>query len=136
MSLLWTRAASGQEFYHGTVQSLQPGDHVLPAHEHGGAVMFPHDTDHAYAYATPHEDNAWDYAERAWQSAGLDHPHFGNPPKVYRVRSLGDHEPDPTHDATGRQRGNFDTDVRSKHGFEVMEEMPMPEHMGEPEEWR
>ncbi len=114
--------------YHGTTREHL--DEILPAVEHGHGVVFPHDTDQGYAYATPNLSDAWAYAEKAWHASG------DGIPRVYRVEALGDVEPDPQQDAHGRQRGNFEADVRSRAGFAVVEEMPMPEHMGDPEDWR
>ncbi|HEV7237395.1 MAG TPA: GNAT family N-acetyltransferase, partial [Ktedonobacteraceae bacterium] len=114
--------------YHGTTQENLT--QVLPATQHGGNVVFPHETDHSYAYATPNLDDAWEYAEKAWHatSEGI--------PRVYQVSSInGDEEPDPQQRADQSFRGNNENDLRSSTGFDVHHEMPMPEHMGTPEEW-
>lgn len=137
MSNLWIHAAADTgEYFHGTITSFEPGDRITPAEQHSQRVNFPNVTDRGHAYATSDEDNAWHYAEKVWDAAPTHHPHFGNPPKVYRVRPLGPVEADPSHDEHGQSRDNFAGDVRSKHGFEVLHEVPMPEHMGEPEDWR
>lgn len=91
---------------------------------------FPSDTDPSFAYATPHEDDAWNYAEKAWHSTSHGRP------RVFQVESLGDHEEDPAFDQHGRSRSNFTDDRRSQQGWRVLREMPMPEHMGTPEDWR
>ena len=133
MSLLWTTAASTPgEYFHGTTQTFKPGDHITPASQHGKGVAFPNMTSREHAYATPDESTAWHYAEAAWNNADIGGTH----PKVYRVKPLGHTEDDPTHDQYGASRGTFTGDVRSKHGFEVVGEQPMPEHMGKPEDWR
>lgn len=127
------KAKSGPKtYYHGTTV---PGvTHILPASAHGGHVTFPHDTDRGHAYATTDKDDAWDYATRAWHAAGGEEGH----PRVYQVRPIGGHknvEKDPEVNAVGKRRMNFENDHRSKHGFEVVREMKMPEHMGRPEDW-
>lgn len=119
-------------YYHGT--TVAGVTHILPASSHGGHVTFPHDTSREHAYATTDKNDAWDYAQRAWHAAGGE----SGPPRVYQVRPIGGHknvEKDPELDSTGRRRLNFENDHRSKHGFEVVREMKMPEHMGEPEDW-
>ena len=132
MSLLWAQATGAGDLYHGTTQTFRVGDHITPAVQHGGEVAFPHTTSREHAYATSDPSNAWHYAETAWNNADAGGTH----PKVYRVRPLGPVEDDPTHTPSGESRGTFTGDVRSKHGFEVVGEEPMPEHMGEPEDWR
>lgn len=120
------------QFFHGTISPLQPDDVIEPvAKSTWRKVRFPHDTDPEYAYATSDVDTAWHYAEKVWGST--DSPTH---PKVFEVEPVGEHEEDPTRDAHGQLRGNFSTDRRSKHGWRVLREVPMPEHMGTPEEWR
>ncbi len=114
--------------YHGTTPEGLTA--IIPAAAHGGHVTFQHDTDRGYAYATPDLGDAWRYAEKAWHASG------DGIPRVYRVEPVGDVEPDPQTDVHGRQRGNFEADVRSAHGFTVVEEMPMPDEYGDPEDWR
>lgn len=139
MSLLWAKVAADEssEFFHGTVRPLKVGDVISPASSRPDwhQVSFPSETNRDYAYATAKEDDAWHYAEMAHNSQFR--PGMKIHPRVYRVRPLGPHEKDPTYDhERGYSRGNFEGDVRSKHGFEVVGEQPMPEHMGEPEDWR
>jgi hypothetical protein len=115
--------------YHGTTRENLTA--VTPAAEHGGHVSFQHDTDVAYAYATPNLADAWIYAEKAWHasSSGI--------PRVYRVEAVGDVEPDPQERADGSHRGNYEADVRSRAGFTVVEEMPWPDYfIGSPGDWR
>lgn len=114
--------------YHGTTREHL--DEILPAAAHRLGVVFPHDTDSAYAYATPNLGDAWVYAEKAWHASG------DGIPRVYLVEAIGAVEPDPQEDAHGRQRGNYAADVRSREGFTVVEEMPMPDTYGDPEDWR
>lgn len=57
-------------------------------------------------------------------------------PRDDRVEALGAVEPDPQEDVHGHQRGNYADDVRSRDGFAVVEEMPMPASYGDPEGWR
>lgn len=116
--------------YHGTVRDGL--DNILPAAVHCGPRTFAYtaDGDPGYAYATPSLSDAWAYAEKAWHASGIGIP------RVYRVEALGAIEPDPQEDAHGRSRGNYAADVRSRNGFAVVEEMPMPEDMGDPEDWR
>lgn len=128
-SLPSRRVAEGPAYYHGT--TVPDVTHILPAEQHGGHVTFPHDTSRAHAYATTNEDDAWDYAEKAFHAADRGHP------RVYRVEPMGHVEKDPDEDEHGNWRsGVNDGDVRSPHGFKVLHEMPMPEHMGTPEDWR
>jgi hypothetical protein len=54
---------------------------------------------------------------------------------VFRVKPTGPVEKDPQTDEQGNRRGNWEHDVRSKHPMQVVGEEPMPEHMGEPEDW-
>jgi len=141
MSLLWKTATDQAEgeYYHGTIRHFEPGDHISPASEHGKSQTFERMSDPDHAYATGH-DNAWDYAEKAhnvhFQPGMKIHP------RVYKVRPTGPVEKDPeewpegVHYDRAPSRGNNSDDVRSKHSFEVVHEMPMPEHMGTPEDWR
>lgn len=117
-----------EKFYHGTTR--EGLSTVTPADHHGEKVMFPHDTDHGHAYASSNEDDAWGYAEKAWNASST------GVPRVYEVKPTGTHEKDPATDHMGRSRGNFEGDVRSKDGFRVVREMPMPEHMGPQEDWK
>lgn len=119
------------KYYHGTVHENLT--HVHPATKHGGPVSFASDTDKDYAYASTSHDDAWNYAQKVW--AGDDH---GRRPRVYEVKPIGGHkhvEVDPQFDDHGRSRGNYAQDFRSKRGWKVVREMPMPDHMGDPEEW-
>jgi hypothetical protein len=115
-----------KDYYHGTTE--EDLSEVSPATNHRRGVIFPHQTDPEYGYATPSESNAWHYAELAWNAT--DH----GIPRVYRVRPTGPIEEDPTHWPNGESRGNFSDDVRSRHPFEVHEELPTPEHWQRDEE--
>lgn len=121
-------------YYHGT--TVGGVTHILPADHHGGGVVWPHDTDSSYAYASESLDHAWGYAEKAFDNASRP----GGHPRVYQVRPIGGHqhvEEDPTWDhARGKSRNNNSTDRRSKRGWEVVREMKMPGHMGKPEDWQ
>lgn len=123
--------ALGPQFFHGTVSELKEGDSVLPASQSGRKVVHRSMTDPEYAYATETPEAAWHYAELTWNHAESGHP------RVYRVVPLGEHEEDPQVDSRGQVRGGvFEGDRRSKHGWKVEEELPMPERMGRPEDWR
>lgn len=121
--------------FHGTVR---PGlTEIHPAEQHGKGVTFASDTDHRHAYATTTEDNAWSYAERShdWaMNRARPGQHFV--PRVYEVEPMGEHESDPSHDQHGNSRNTFEGDRRSRHGFRVVRELPLPEHLGTPEDWR
>lgn len=108
-------------FFHGTTHGFEPGDVVSPR---GAARFFRADHDGAHAFATKSPDDAWDYAEKAWNHADSGHP------RVFKVSPVDDYEVDP-HEQNYEKRW-----VRSQTGFRVDEEVPMPEHMGSPEEWR
>jgi hypothetical protein len=124
-------AAEDEVYYHGTakVPSWQPTE-ITPQTGRRGKPTFPHDTDPDYAYATKDPANAWNYAEKAWHSTTVGHP------RVFRVKPRGPVEKDPQRDERGELRNNWEGDVRSRHGFDVVGEEPMPEDMGEPEDWR
>lgn len=113
-------------YYHGT--TMPNVTHILPANHHGGGVIFKNETDKDFAYATPDLGHAWDYAQKASDFTG-------GRPRVYQVRPLRGHqdvEPDPTWDPVrNRSRGNNETDMRSRHGFEVLREMKAPRHVRE-----
>jgi hypothetical protein len=134
MSLLWKTAVDASEgpYYHGTVEEFHPGDVISPAEDRTGYTNYPGQSDSRYSYATEDHDSAWDYAEKSWHAADGDSGH----PRVYRVSPLGRHSKDPEYDKRGKHRGNWSYDRRSKHGWKVEEELPMPEHMGTPEDWR
>jgi rifampin ADP-ribosylating transferase len=112
-------------YYHGT--TVPDVTHILPASQHGQGVVFHSDTSPEHAYASTDLKDAWDYAQKAY-----DHKMNGRP-RVYQVRPMGGHqsvEKDPEwNDATGRHRGNNESDFRSKHGFEVVREMKPPKHV-------
>jgi hypothetical protein len=120
-----------QKFYHGT--TVPNVKKILPANAHKGHVVFPGDTSLEHAYATTKHDDAWDYAEKAWSGD----PHQRRP-RVYEVKPIGGlkHvEEDPRFTESGRTRSNNANDYRSKKGWHVVREVPMPEHMGDPEDW-
>lgn len=99
-----------QYFFHGTKARLRRGDLVMPASKVEGGKTNYDATDKDYAYAMTRADHALDYAEVSHQEGK---------PVVYRVRSLGDHEPDPSDDS----RGEY---VRSRTGFRVMGKVRKP----------
>ena len=117
-----------QQFFHGTIR--EGLSEIVPASTHGKGAVFPSVTSTAHAYATPDVSNAWHYAEMAWNAAG------SGIPRVYQVEPLGEHEEDPAVDGKGNPRGNFSGDRRSTKGWRVTREVPMPENMGTPEDWR
>lgn len=127
---------NGDQFFHGTagdptIGGLAKDPVISPANQRSwGTVTFPSDTDPDYAYATTDESSAWAYAEKAWgtRAAGI--------PRVFQVDPLGEHEEDPAYDQRGASRSNYQGDRRSKAGWRVVREIPMPEHMGKPEDWR
>lgn len=116
---------SDQIFYHGTV--VPHLEQVRPGREHG-QVVFPHDTDPDFAYANPELAAAYHYAELAYNAAS-----YGRP-RVYKVRATGPVEEDPFYDEHGRSRSIMSGDVRSRHAFEVIEEMPAPSWWTEEDE--
>jgi GNAT superfamily N-acetyltransferase/predicted SprT family Zn-dependent metalloprotease len=121
-------------FYHGTVHPFRPGSVVRPAAEHGRGVTFASDTDPGHAYATADRDDAWTYAEKAhgWYNTRRRPGQPTRIPRVYEVEPV-------RRDSVGldpQGRGNNPGDVRSPHGFRVLREVPMPEHMGKPADWR
>ena len=126
-----------QQFFHGTVRPNLT--EITPADKHPSWMTptFTSDTDRGHAYATTSQEHAWDYASKAHDWA-LSRSHTGRAgiPRVYQVEPLGEHEPDPQHDEHGRSRGNNSTDRRSRAGWRVVRELPMPEHIGTPEDWR
>jgi hypothetical protein len=125
-----------EQFFHGTTRPNLT--EITPADRHPTWMkpVFENETDRGHAYATTDESNAWHYAQLAHNTAV--HRSRGGPfpvPRVYQVEPMGEHETDPEYDGD-RHRGNFSTDRRSRHGWRVVREMPMPEHMGEPDDWR
>lgn len=118
--------------YHGTAREGLIGKTILPVDVTGMPATFPSDTDRGYAYATVEPSTAWHYAELAWNAASVGIP------RVYEVAPVdgADVEDDPTHDARGNSRGNFPDDRRSRAGFLVIRELPMPDDMGDPDDWR
>lgn len=112
-------------YYHGTTRADMT--HVLPANSHGGGTIFHSVTDPDYAYATHDLGHAWEYAQKAFDTA----PH--GRPRVYQVRPIGGHqhvEEDPQwDDVRNISRGNNSSDRRSKKGWEVVREMKAPRHV-------
>jgi hypothetical protein len=102
-----------QYFFHGTKARLRRGDLVMPASKVEGANIKELEATGRppkQAIAMTRADHALDYAEVSHQEGK---------PVVYRVRSLGDHEPDPSDDS----RGEY---VRSRTGFRVMGKVRKP----------
>jgi hypothetical protein len=124
------RSLNSRQFFHGTTAELRPGDSVLPTSQTGAKPVFRNESDSRHAYATTNQADAWDYAELSWHASTTGVPH------VYEVEPLGRHSKDPEVDKRGRRRGNHPEDRRSKVGWQVVGEVPMPEDMGEPEDWR
>lgn len=110
--------APGQVYYHGTVE---PGlTRIEPGRVHGRQI-FPNISDPDFAYANPELSAAYHYAELAYHATD-----YGRP-RVYKVRATGPVEDDPTHDAHGRSRSTMPGDIRSRHAFVVIEELPPPD---------
>lgn len=117
-----------ENFYHGTVEHLNPGDTVLPAARSG--VPTNHKiSSNEHAYATTDEMGAWEYAEMAhsWHVDRSSGPPF-KVPRVYQVEPLGEHEAD-------SNAGAYSGDRKSRAGWRVLSEEQMPADMGSPEEW-
>jgi hypothetical protein len=110
---------SPQQFFHGS--STEGLTEITPR---GAQRYFHSDHPGTHAFATTSESDAWDYAEKAWNHADKGIP------RVYRVEPKGEVEKDPHYQNT---EGTWH---RSKHGFRVVGEVPMPEHMGPAEDWR
>ena len=125
----------GPQFFHGTTAELSEGDRIEPSSVTGASPTFARESDSGYAYASESEIAAWDYAEKSFATK------FDGIPRVYQVTPAGEHEEDPLRDAGGYRRGNYIGDRRSRVGWDVVRELPMPEHVGtpedfDPEEWR
>lgn len=122
----------GPILYHGTTHEhrgddpdgdytplthISPGTEAGKAPTHGGGVSDP-----SYAYATKDPHVAWHYADHRAKYGP------GGIPHVYRVtpHKPEDVEEDPSHTGDGFTRGNFSGDMRSKSGFKVLDEVPMP----------
>lgn len=104
--------------YHGTV--AEDLDQIQPASTHRRGVVFASDTNPDYAYATTDPDTAWHYAEMA------THASASGRPRVYVVAPTGAVETDPALDDAGRPRSNFESDVRSRDPFDVLDEISRP----------
>lgn len=117
--------------YHGTTHhhegddpdaDYEPLDEIRP---HGSGASFGGATgDPDYAYANPRPEVAWRYAEKRAENVG-------GVPHVYRVTPKRPEtvEEDPHYDQGGYNRGNYLGDVRTKHGFHVLDEVPMSNAM-------
>lgn len=105
------------KYYHGTTAEDLERIHS----NHSSSGNFGAAT-HAkgYAYATG-LNSAWHYATKAAD-------HYGGTPHVYEVSPRGPVEEDPRYE-NGHSRGNYADDKRSKHGFDVVGEEEMPEHL-------
>jgi hypothetical protein len=108
-----------QEFYHGTVYHLSPGDVITP----GGAPAVHGTSDPRFAYATGDISAAREYADYALDNV-LDNQGDGEyARRIYRVTPIGRHSKDPEFSTEGEHRGNSPDDRRSKHGWKVEEEL-------------
>lgn len=114
-------------FYHGTVgdPDVDELDQILPASQHRMGVTHRHMTDPDYAYAAQSERSAWHYAELAWNNRVSSDREV---PRVFRVRATGPVEEDPFYDEHRRPRSVHEGDVRSRHPFEILDELPTPDH--------
>lgn len=119
------------KYYHGT--TVEDLERVHP--NHGFSGNFGRGThEPGYAYATSRH-TAETYADRATDA-------YGGRSHVYEVSPRGPVEKDPERDAHGNLRGNYQDDVRSRHGFDVVgeedlghEEEPEDEYGDEGEDW-
>lgn len=102
-----------QPYYHGT--TVPDLNRVMPSNDHGKDILYPHMADPGYAYATTDPREAWNYAKTRYHNSTTGVPH------VYEVRPRGEVEPDP----------HFPGDLshRSRAGWDVAGELPMPDHM-------
>jgi rifampin ADP-ribosylating transferase len=118
-----------QTYYHGTY--AEGLGEIQPATQHGRAVTFNSDTDPDFAYATARPEDAWQYAQKSYDWNVNRMPRGPFPvPRVYEVEPVGDVEEDP------QGRGNYEGDVRSRRPFRVVREVPMPEDVGTPDDYR
>jgi hypothetical protein len=105
--------ASAPRYYHGTtaedLQEVHPNHGSRGNFGNNGGIHEP-----GYAYATG-RGSAEHYAD----TAAMTH---GGRAHVYEVSPKGPVEVDPKYDAHGNNRGNQEDDVRSKHGFQVINE--------------
>lgn len=117
--------------FHGTTVAGLVGKTLLPAARSGRKPLYIAETDPEYAYATS-EDHVWHYAEAAWRCAD------NGIPRAYEVEPLDprDVEEDPMYADNGECRSVFADDRRSRSGFRVVRELPMPDDMGPADEWR
>lgn len=102
-----------QSYYHGT--TVSDLNRVLPSNDHGKDILYPHMADPGYAYATTDPREAWNYAKTRYHNSTT------GVPRVYEVRPRGEVESDP----------HFPGDLshRSRAGWDVAGELPMPDHM-------
>lgn len=127
MSLLWVRAAAEPtRYYHGTSLGYDEDlDEISPTHAAGGGSLWGPGASSSgeHAYATTDPSVAWDYAEKRHWGEGS---HWSRP-VVYEVEPTGPVEEDPHYDAHGYNRGNSLSDVRSRHPWTVVGEVPHPQ---------
>jgi hypothetical protein len=103
-------------FFHGTTSNFEPGDEILPPSRRTPDIKPLYDeTDPEAAYASTTPEQAWFWAE----SAGDRTRDRGARPRVFGVEPLGKVLPD-LHSLS-------DDDVRSREGWRVLGEIPMPE---------
>ena len=116
----------GPILYHGTTHyhdgdDEDLNDHIAPEEitPSGGTPSFANQHDPNYAYATKSLSSAWSYAEDRQRNLGYGTPH------VYRVtpKHPEDLEDDP-HYAGTYSRGIRPGDMRSRSGFNVLDEVP------------
>jgi hypothetical protein len=117
-----------EHFFHGTVvgrgESFEH-DEILPAKQHGGDLFHRNEHDGTYAYATRDLSTAQHYSELA---QNWHHDPDRTERVVLRVTPLGSYEKDPAYDQHGRNRANFDGDIRSRAGFRVLGEQWRESH--------
>jgi hypothetical protein len=111
-------------FFHGTTSGFNPNDEILPPSMRSSDIKPLYDeTEPDAAYASRSPEQAWFWAESAWHKAQHDNPR----PRVYGVEPLGK-VLDDLHSLS-------DEDVRTREGWRVLGEVPMPKDLGTPEEW-
>lgn len=107
------------KYYHGTV--AEELTEIHPGGTHSGQTVHPLKGMDGYVYFTTNVTTAWHYAELAWNatSSGI--------PRVYEVVPTGEVIEDPNQEFAG--------DYCSRLPLKVVRELPMPELMGNPEDW-
>lgn len=112
------------KYFHGTTYGFKEGDEILPPSLRDPNIKpLYEETDKDAAYASVDPERAWFWAESAWHKAQHDNPR----PRVFGVEPLGKVLDD--------LHSQSDDDVRTREGWRVRGEVPMPTEVGTPEEW-